>query len=267
MLGLCRKVGMSRQNYYRKRRCRQRRAVEEELVVELVKQERKVQPGLGGRKLKHRFKEEMEQAGVQMGRDRFFDLLRRHGLLLQRKRAGKGTTQSRHGYRVYGNELKKLQREGAHQAWVSDLTYLATEEGFVYLSLVQDWCSRKAVGWACHDGLEAQGCLRALRQLPADKRPLHHSDRGIQYCCRAYVQTLEKRGMRISMTEENHCYENAQAEQLIGILKQEYGLGEKFRTKAQAREAVQEAIWLYNTRRPHQSLKYETPEAVHSRAA
>lgn len=262
---------MSRQNYYRGRRRRQRQGFDEELVVELVKQERKVQSKLGGRKLRHRLKQEMEEAGVQLGRDRFFEVLRRQGLLIERKRWGKKTTQSRHGFRVYGNRLKELEREGPHQAWVSDLTYLATDEGFVYLSVVQDWNSRKAVGWACHDGLEAEGCLRALRQalrqLPAGKQPVHHSDRGIQYCCKAYVQTLEKRELTISMTEENHCYENAQAERLIGILKQEYGLGQRFRTKAQAREAVEEAIGLYNTRRPHLSLNYETPEAVHRGAA
>lgn len=267
---MCRTVGMSRQNFYRQRRQRRRRSVNERLVVELVQRERRLQPALGGRKLLHLLRRELKEAGVELGRDRFFEILHKHHLLVRRRRRGRRTTQSRHRYRVYSNRLKEREREATHQAWVADLTYVATEEGYLYLSVVQDWHSRKAVGWACHDGLEAEGCLRALRramsQLPADRHPIHHSDRGVQYCCRAYVETLERRGLTISMTEENHCYENAQAERLIGIFKQEYGLGGWFRSKAEARRAVAEAMELYNRRRPHLSLSYRTPEQVHRAA-
>lgn len=262
---------MSRQNYYREKRQRQREAVNEALVVELVQRERRQQPQLGGRKLLAILQPELAEAGVAIGRDRFFRLLREQGLLIERKRRKARTTDSRHGFRVYGNRLKEGEFTKPHEAWVSDLTYVGTDEGFVYLSLISDRVSRKIVGWEASASLSAEGCCRALRQalgqLPAGERPLHHSDRGIQYCCRDYIGTLEKWGLEVSMTEENHCYENAQAERLNGILKQEYGIGGRFRTKAQAREAIRQGIWLYNHRRPHQSLGYRTPEAVHRQAA
>ena len=147
---------------------------------------------------------------------------------------------------------------GAHQAWLVGLTYLRTQEGFLYLSQISDAGTHKIIGYDASDRLEAEGCLvsleQALRQLPEGKRPLHHSDRGIQYCCSDYIGKLQERNLSISMTEENHCYENAQAERLNGILKQEYGLGACFRTKAEARQAVAEAVWLYNELRPHMSL-------------
>jgi transposase InsO family protein len=119
--------------------------------------------------------------------------------------------------------------------------------------------------------LEAEGCLAALRsalrELPAGARPIHHSDRGCQYCCHLYVERLQAAGLGISMTETLHCYENALAERVNGILKQEYGLGVCFRTKAQARLAFGQAGWLHNTRRPHLALGYRTPASVHEAAA
>jgi transposase InsO family protein len=262
---------MSRQNYYRQRRRRRRRQIEEELVVELVQAERQLQPELGTRKLLIRIGPSLQEAGIKIGRDRFFELLRQRNLLIKRKKRGKKTTDSRHGFRVYRNHYKDLKASGAHQAWLADLTYIRTEEGFLYLSQISDASTRKIIGYEASDRLEAEGCLasleQALGQLPEGKRPLHHSDRGIQYCSLAYTEKLKQRQLLISMTEENHCYENAQAERLNGILKQEYGLGGCFQTKAQARQAVDQAVWLYNELRPHLSLNYQTPSQVHQRAA
>jgi len=267
---LCRTAGMSRQNYYQERRGRQRRQVEEDLVVDLVQAERQLQPELGGRKLLVRIRSGLKEAGIQMGRDLFFDLLRSRNLLIQRKKRGKKTTESRHSFRVYRNHYKDLEVTEAHQAWLADLTYIRTEEGFLYLSQISDAASHKIIGYEASDRLEAEGCLasleQALGQLPEGKQPLHHSDRGIQYCCRAYTEKLKEGKLSISMTEENHCYENAQAERLNGILKQEYGLGACFRTKAEARQAVDQAVWLYNHLRPHMSLGYRTPSEVHREA-
>jgi transposase InsO family protein len=262
---------MSRQNYYRQQRRRQRRQVEEELVVEFVRAERQLQPELGGRKLLVRIRPGLEEAGIEMGRDRFFEVLRDHNLLIQRKRGRKKTTESRHSFRVYRNHYKDLEVTEAHQAWLADLTYIRTEEGFLYLSQISDAGTHKVIGYEASDRLEAEGCLcsleQAIGQLPEGRRPLHHSDRGVQYCCSDYVGKLQDRGLSISMTEENHCYENAQAERLNGILKQEYGLGACFRTKAEARQAVDQAVWLYNELRPHMSLGYRTPSEVHQMAA
>jgi transposase InsO family protein len=268
---LCRAAGMSRQNYYQEHRRRQRRQVEEDLVVELVQAERQLQPELGGRKVLKRIRPGLREAGIQLGRDRFFDLLRDHNLLIKRKKRAKKTTESRHGFRVYRNHYQDLEVTEAHQAWLADLTYIRSEEGFLYLSQISDASTRKIIGYEASDRLEAEGCLasleRALGQLPEGKRPLHHSDRGIQYCCSDYIGKLQDRGLSMSMTEENHCYENAQAERLNGILKQEYGLGACFRTKAEARRAVDQAVWLYNELRPHMSLGYRTPSEVHQMAA
>jgi transposase InsO family protein len=264
---LCRAAHISRQGYYKGRRERRRRQVDQEALVELVKRERAVQPRLGGRKLRVVLGGELQRMGIEVGRDRFFGILRRAGLLLERRRRGARTTDSRHGLRTYANLYRQAQIDGVHQAWVSDLTYVRTDEGFLYISLISDAYSRKIVGHAGQRTLEATGSMRALRmalrQLPAGARPLHHSDRGIQYCCWDYVKKLESRRLGISMTEESHCYENGQAERLNGILKAEYGLGESFRTRAQASAALGQAVRLYNERRPHTALGYRTPQQVH----
>jgi len=261
---------MSRQNYYKSRHYRKQRTVEEGLVLSLVRRERKLQPRLGGRKLLCRIGREMTENGVNLGRDCFFGMLRRHSLLISRKACYCRTTDSRHGFGVYKNLLKDADLTGPRQAVVSDITYLRTEEGFMYVSLVMDAYSRAILGYECSDRLESEGSLRALRMamqgLPSWTGVIHHSDRGCQYCCNAYVNLLRRQGFRISMTEKNHCYENAQAERLNGILKQEYGLGCRFLSKKQARASVREAVWLYNHCRPHLALGYRYPIEVHNAA-
>jgi len=264
---LCEKSGMSRQNYYKGRKKRARREVDADLIKELVRAERAVQPRLGGKKLHRLLKPELEKAGVRIGRDRFFEVLGERGLLLERLPKAPRTTNSRHSLPVFRNLLADMDPTGPNQAWVSDITYIRTDEGFLYLSLITDDWSRKIVGYHAGDTLETEGCLRALeravKELVDGLFPLHHSDRGSQYCSHLYTGKLREYGLGISMTEENHCYENAKAERVNGILKQEYGLGSTFRTKQQAIASVDQAVMLYNTRRPHLSLKYKTPEEMH----
>lgn len=268
---LCARVGMSRQNYYAARRLRQRRQVDEALILELVGRERQVQPRLGGRKLLHLLQADLEEAGVSVGRDRFFELLAQHDLLVAPKPGVPHTTNSRHYLPVFNNLFAGLNLQAPNEAWVSDLTYIRTDEGFLYAALITDAYSRKIVGSHIGDSLEAEGCLRALDQalseLPQGKQPLHHSDRGCQYCCHAYVERLQSRGLAISMTEVLHCYENALAERVNGILKQEYEMDRTFRTKAQAIAAFLQAVHLYNHRRPHLRLNYRFPADVHAEAA
>ena len=265
---LCGAVGMTRQNYYKERKQRKRQAIRESLVLELVGQERAMQPKLGGRKLLHLIGAELASAGVSIGRDRFFALLSAHDLLIERKINHCRTTNSWHGFRVYPNLVKDLTLTGSHQALVSDITYIRTDEGFVYLALVMDAWSRAIDGFDCSDTLEAEGALRALTmalgQLPDGCQAIHHSDRGSQYCCESYIEALKGSGLRISMTEENHCYENSQAERLNGILKQEYGLGDTFVGKQDAYAAVRQGVAMYNNERPHQNLAYQCPMAVHA---
>jgi len=265
---LCDAVGMSRQNYYKRRRARRREQVDEQLALELVRRERCRQPKLGGRKLLHLVEPELRAAGAALGRDRFFALLKSHDLLIQRRCRVARTTNSRHGFAVYANQAKDLVLTGPHQLWVSDITYLRTEGGFVYLALMMDASSRMIVGHDCSDSLEVVGALRALgqglAQRPAGSRPMHHSDRGIQYCCRAYIQRLVRANLAISMTEQNHCYENSLAERLNGTLKHELGLSATFANATAARRMAAEAVMIYNHYRPHQALGYRTPLQAHT---
>lgn len=259
---------MSRQNYYARRHHRQRRKVDGELVAELVKRERRLQPRLGTRKLYHLLKPELKQAGVRIGRDRMFEELRKRDLLLEPVPAQyPRTTQSYHNLPVFRNLVKDLKVKAPNEVWVSDLTYLRTLEGYLYLALITDKYSRKIVGWNVGDNLEAVGCRqaleRALKDLPGCHRPIHHSDQGSQYCCHEYVKRLGQRGLPVSMTESDHCAENAMAERMNGILKQEYGLGVEFANKAVAHDVVRQGIQLYNTRRPHSALGNRFPAEVH----
>lgn len=266
---LCGKVAMTRQNFYKQRTARQRQAVDDELIVQLVKRERALQSRLGGRKLHVVLKDELSKTGVSIGRDRFFGVLKSHNLLIEALPRSAKTTNSKHSLPVFRNLIQGTEVTAPNQVWVSDITYIRTDQNFVYLALIMDLFSRKIVGYHCGDTLEAIGCIKALdsalKELPAGQLPIHHSDRGSQYCCHAYVDRLGP--IPISMTEVNHCYENAHAERLNAIVKQEYGLGQTFRTKDQAYVAVDQAVWLYNTKRPHTSLNFQYPADVHKPAA
>ncbi len=264
---LCEKTGMSRQNFYKRCKQRQRRQVDADLIEELVTAERAIQPRLGGKKLYYMLKSKLLEDGVQLGRDRFFEVLKEKGLLLERLPKAPRTTNSRHSLPVFVNQLEDMKLTGFNQAWVSDITYIRTDEGFLYLSLITDAWSRKIVGYHAGDTLETEGCLlaleKAVKELVDGLFPVHHSDRGCQYCSHLYTGKLREYGLGISMTEENHCYENAKAERVNGILKQEYGLGLTFCTTQQAIASIDQAVMLYNTRRPHLALSYKTPEEAH----
>lgn len=266
---LCLRLGISRQGYYQDRqRSRQRRKTADQ-VLGWVRQERAKHPRMGGRKLYQRLKPRMKSAGIKMGRDKLFDLLRDHQLLVTpRRRRGPRTTNGR--TTKWTNQLAGADINGPNQGWVADITYLRTHEGFCYLALISDVYSRKILGWNLSESLELDGALRSLNQAlekwTSSEIPIHHSDRGSQYRSNIYLRTLQAHNCRISMTEQNHCAENAQAERLNGILKNEYLLDQVFRDTNQAREAAQQAIVLYNTDRPHLSLNYNTPEKVHRAA-
>ncbi len=267
---ICRKLGMSRQNYYAGRKQRQRKKVDADFVAELVRQERSVQPRIGVRKLYLVLQVALAEAGIKMGRDRMFEGLRERGLLVPPlPRQWTQTTHYNASLPVFRNEIKGLEIKRANEVWVADLTYVRTDEGFLYVSLITDKCSRKIVGYHVHDTLETVGPLEALvmalSALPEGVKPIHHSDRGCQYCSHEYVKALQDGGLSISMTEEDHCAQNAMAERVNGILKQEYAIGYGFKTKSLARRALKEAVHLYNTRRLHTALNYQVPEAVHSR--
>ncbi len=268
---LCDKVSMSRQNFYKEKQKMQEQEFDDAFIKKLVDAERSMQSRLGGRKLYGLIRAKLANRGIHLGRDRFFKWLKDNGLLVSPRAKKPRTTNSYHCLPVHTNKVKDMRLTHPNQAWASDITYLRTQQGFVYLSLITDMFSRKIVGYHVDDTLETQGCIKALdkafKDLPQGSKPVHHSDRGSQYCSRVYIQKLQKRGLGISMTEVNHCYENALAERVNGILKQEYYLDFTFANKKRARRAVREAIDLYNNRRPHRSLNYQFPQSVHQRAA
>jgi putative transposase len=265
---LCELANMTPQNYYARRSAWHREQVDVQLVLELARAERAYQPRLGVRKLYHLIGAELRAAGVKMGRDRLFEELRKAGLLVERKAsAWPRTTQFDSALPVFQNLIKGCQVSGRNQVWVADITYIRTLEAFLYLGLITDKWSRKIVGYHLGETLETRCVLKALGMavggLRPEERPIHHSDRGCQYASHAYVQAVEQAGLRMSMTEKHHSAENALAERVNGILKQEYDLDADFETRRAARQATVQGIQLYNYRRPHTALRLSTPGSVH----
>ncbi len=196
-----------------------------------------------------------------------FNVLRKHNMLTIRKKYSARTTNSYHRFYKYKNIIKDLEITKPNQVWVTDITYIRTIKGFCYLALITDVYSRKIVGYDLSDSLELKGCVRALNkalyQAKNIENLIHHSDRGIQYCSNVYTQILKNKNINISMTEENHCYENAIAERVNGILKDEFYLDQTFVNKEHAKRATKNAINLYNQIRLHLSLEYKTPNMVY----
>ncbi|MBM3846303.1 MAG: IS3 family transposase [Verrucomicrobia bacterium] len=268
VLAVCRRVGMTPQNYYARRRGRQRRDVDLKLVLDLVRAQRREQPRLGGRKLYYLIGPELKKARVKLGRDRFFAELKKAGMLVERRPSEwPKTTRFDPALPVFKNLIKRRCVRRRNEVWVADITYIRTDEGFLYLELMLDLYSRKIVGFHLGATLEAKIVLQAfemaLKSLRPKEKPIHHSDRGCQYASHAFVERVKQAGLRLSMTERNHSAENSVAERLNGILKQEYWLDVGFTTHRQARQACTRAIALYNCRRPHTFLDLKTPEQVH----
>jgi len=260
---------MTPQNYYARRSVWRRQAVEVELMLELVRAQREQQPRLGVRKLYHLIGQELKAAGVKMGRDRLFAELGQAGLLVERKPSAWPTTTHFDAHLpVFKNLIKRRKLTGRNQVWVADITYIRTREAFMYLGLITDKWSRKIVGYHLGETLGTEDVLKALgmalKGLKAWERPIHHSDRGCQYASHAYVKGATQAGLQMSMTEKNHSAENALAERVNGILKQEYWLDANFENRLKARQATVSGIHLYNTRRPHTALGMATPQQMHN---
>ena len=264
---ICRRFGISRAAFYKAAKVRSRKEVNEGLILALVRQEREVNPCAGTKKLLVAIRPELNKAGFDIGRNRLGKLLKEHDLLVAPRRVFHCRTTKQDPSLVPSpNLVKCMVIDRPDKALCSDITYIYTEEGFLYLSLMEDMFAKDIAGYAISDTLETEdGPLKALRMaakaVGAGKEVVAHSDRGCQYGSRAYREMLDALGWKSSMTEELHCYENAMAERLNGILKGEYFLDRHFKTKAEARKAIEEAIWVYNHRRLHEKLGYKTPAA------
>ncbi|ARN76764.1 integrase [Nonlabens spongiae] len=268
---ICKCFDLKRDAYYKYKRRADKRSEKEQKIVEIVRQRRKSLPREGTRKLIKSLDASFKQANLKVGRDTLFNILRKHDMLIHRKKAHHRTTNSFHRFYKYKNIIKDMEITKPNQVWVSDITYIRTVKGFCYLALITDMYSRKIVGYDLSDSLELAGCVRALQKAlkQSGKRSpqIHHSDRGIQYCSNVYTNILIRKNIRISMTEDNHCYENALAERVNGILKDEFYLDQTFDNLLHARRAAKNAINLYNSIRLHLSLDYKTPDYVHQNAA
>jgi putative transposase len=268
---ICNFFGLTRDAWYKYQKRQIKRKTVASKVVKLVKEERKDQPRVGTRKVYKALRSTFEIAQIKIGRDSLFDILREYNMLIERKKAYCKTTDSYHHFHKYNNLIKDIKVTKPNQVWVSDITYIRTVKGFCYLALITDLYSRKIVGYDISDSLELTGCLRALQKALRQARPaaglIHHSDRGVQYCSHQYVKELKKRKIDISMTEEKHCYENAVAERVNGILKDEFYLDQCFFSIENACKAAKNAIQIYNSKRLHLSLGYKTPDSVFKNVA
>lgn len=209
----------------------------------------------------------MQRHKIKIGRDAFFGLLEQHSLLIRKRRYRPFTTNSKHFFYKYPNLVAGLQLKRAHQLWVSDITYIPVAGEFAYLSLVTDAYSRKIVGFYLSEDMTAKACAKALQmainQKPPKAATIHHSDRGLQYCSHEYTDLLNKHHLLISMTKNGDPYENAIAERVNGILKQEY-LPEYFNNITQARTEIAKAVLTYNYHRLHASIDMMTPDQAHT---
>lgn len=237
------------------------------MVLDLVREHRAIHPMMGVKKLYKIIGSELKRFGIKLGRDKLYALMGSEGLLIKQKRKYVVTTQSFVRFSQYKDLFNGKEWKGIDQAWVSDITYIRVGDTFKYLFLITDAYSRKIVGWCLGDTLESKWAVKALKMAIAqcgDSQGLiHHSDRGFQYCSKAYTDLLKKSGIKSSMGEAGNCYDNAIAERVNGILKNEYLLDSTFKNLKEAYAAVKHAIWAYNEKRPHMSLGLETPANVH----
>jgi putative transposase len=262
-------LGYSRQSYYQGIKYIHQKAYQADVIVEEVLRYRSHQKRIGTRKLLHEMNGFLTVQGFKIGRDAMFDLLAEQGLLVKRrKRKGYLTTLSKHRFKRYPNIIRDFVPVAPNQLWVSDITYIHLQQGFAYLSLITDAYSRKITGFCLRDDLSAKGPLQALKSAlesnPGNHDLIHHSDRGVQYCCDEYVKLLQDNHIKISMTEKGDPLENAIAERVNGILKTEL-LEQVFPDFETAQKQVAIACSTYNHLRPHASVDNLKPAEAHQR--
>lgn len=258
--------GLNRQVYYRSTKRSKACRNKAEQVVDLVEDIRIKMPKLGGRKLYFLLSEPLKE--LKIGRDKFFNILRANHLLIIPKRSYHVTTNSHHRFRKHKNLVSDYQVTKPNQVWVADITYIGNRKNPSYLSLITDAYSKKIVGHHVAENLTTEGSLLALKKAVnhtnlKEKSIIHHSDRGLQYCSDEYQKILEKNNISCSMTQNSDPYENAVAERINGILKQEFDI-DKFDVETKIkRKIVDESIKIYNELRPHFSNHYLTPNQMH----
>lgn len=264
----CCLLGVTRQAYYQHFWETEAISFEQEIVLNEVRKIRAIHPVIGGKKLYVLLQSFLLEHQIKMGRDALFDLLAAHYLLVRKKKRRVFTTQSFHWLRKYPNCIREIVPTKVNEIWVSDITYYRTKKGFVYISFITDAYSKKIVGYHAADTLETVHTLSALQMAIEENSQslnglIHHSDRGVQYCSNDYVKLLQDNNIIISMTENGDPLENAVAERVNGIMKQEYLEHHMLNNKEEVMELLATSVNVYNKLRPHMSCNMLTPETVH----
>jgi len=265
---ICRLFGITRQAFYKNIKYQKKSITKDHIILQLVIGIRKDHPRIGVRKIYYMIKEDMSRLNIKMGRDALFNLMAKENLLVQRRKRKHLTTNSNHFYRKYPNLIKGIIPERPNHIWVSDITYVRTRQEFLYLFLISDAYSKKILGYKLAKNLDSIHAVNSLQDAIKNTcQPIlgliHHSDRGIQYCCKEYTDLLNKYDISISMTEKSDPLENPIAERINGILKEEYINDKINNQRALDIEQLTHAIEKYNKLRPHSSCDMLTPEAAH----
>lgn len=268
---LCGLFGKTRQGFYKQLSIIENGLIEEEMILDAVKKIRTKAKTRrwGARKLQHLVNKELSSMNIHVGRDKLFDLLRENHMLVRTRRRKYFTTQSHHWLHKYDNLIQDKEISGPNQLWVSDITYVKGTNQTYFLYLITDAYSQKVVGWHLSEDLQAVSAVVALK-MALKKKPktlehelIHHSDRGVQYCSEEYIRQLRKHRINVSMTCPSSPQENAIAERMNGILKEEWLYDLEFSTVAKGRSEVKKVVSIYNDYRPHESLGNRTPNEVH----
>jgi transposase InsO family protein len=261
----CGLLGVTRQVYYRSVQSRKKKQDKAEQVVSMVKSVRRDMPRIGFRKLYYLLYDPLRE--LKVGRDKFLSILKANQMLIKPKRNYRITTDSHHRFRKYKNLIADMPLNQPEQVWVSDITYIGGMDRNCYLALVTDAYSKKIMGYDVSNSLATEGSLRALnmavKQRKYKDKLIHHSDRGLQYCSNDYQAALKKKKIIPSMTESYDPYANAIAERVNGILKQEFLLEDYNVNIKTMKLVVEDAVRIYNNKRPHWSCFMKTPEQMH----
>ncbi len=266
---ICRLFGITRQAYYQHHWRRESNDLEYGLILQEIEQIRSLHKSMGVRKLYEKLDDFLRDHNIKIGRDALFELLSRHGLLVRKRKKRISTTMSYHRFHKWPNLIKDFVPDKPNQLYVSDITYWKIRNGYVYISLITDAFSHKIVGYNVAETLEAIECIKSLRMalsaLKAESHSslTHHSDRGIQYCSTEYIKLLIENNINVSMTETGDPRDNAIAERVNGIIKNEYLEHHKISTILEAKSLLDKAVKLYNEDRPHMSIDYQSPDKIH----
>jgi putative transposase len=261
--------GISKQAYYQRIKSNNKKEMEAIKIKELIAEHRKDQTQLGIKKLYLDIREDLKKNNIKMGRDGLFDFARANDLLIPKTKLYHITTDSKHGYYKSPNLIKDILPTMAEQVFVTDITYIKIQEDHAYLALVTDLYSKKIMGYSLADNMKVPMVKEALKMAIKNcvhnrKTIIHHSDRGIQYCCDKYANFAKSKGFIMSTTEKYDPYENAVAERINGILKYEFGMNKNIPSIEIAKKMIAQSVTIYNTKRRHCSLKMQTPNFAHT---